>query len=171
MARVYLRGQRLPFSAPPSQPVLSSHACARAVDESWLHDTLTEWGAQSDMCLLVRVCTRAFVGMWAGTACERRTVRARVRKVIDDLVARQLGDWREDAEPVTSEQDHVGGLDGRRRGQLGVGDVLERVRASRVLGDGEVVVVRHARVGRDHAVLNHRAEADRRMDLGLRLWG
>ncbi len=52
----------------------------------------------------------------------------------------ELRDDRHDAESVAREQDAVGRV-AAGRGQLGVGDVGERVRAARVLGEGEVLVV------------------------------
>ena len=55
----------------------------------------------------------------------------------------------------------------RQARHLDVVDVLDRVRAARVLRQRRVVVVHHARLGREDDVLEHGAEADGVEDVGL----
>ena len=98
-----------------------------------------------------------------------RLGRVARKEVVARLLGRELRDGREHAERVAGEHDDVLGLGRDMAGDLGVLDVLDRVRAARVLGNAGVVVVGDARDGVVHDVLEHGAEPDRVEDLRLLL--
>ncbi len=87
---------------------------------------------------------------------------------VHGLVASQSRDGREDPECVGGEKDDGAGMAAALCGE-GIGDLLELVRGSGVLGLRVVVEVEDATLVHHH-VLEHRAErARRRIDLRLRL--
>ncbi len=92
-------------------------------------------------------------------------------EVVASLFRGQFADGREDPKGVACEHDDVGGLLWDVTGDTGVGDVLDRVRASSVLRDAHIVVVWKAvdRVVDD--VLEDGAKADGGVDLGFLLRG
>ncbi|MDZ7748133.1 MAG: hypothetical protein U5K43_04180 [Halofilum sp. (in: g-proteobacteria)] len=81
---------------------------------------------------------------------------------------RQLADRRQHAERVAGQEDDVVGH-ARRARDARIRDVVDRVGAARVRGDGVVVEVDHARLGIVDDVLEHGAEADGVVDLRLGL--
>lgn len=92
-------------------------------------------------------------------------------KVVVGLGRSQLGDGRQDSESVATEHDDVVGLLVGDAGDLGVGDVFDRVGASSVFGDRDVVVVGDS-VGRVvDDVLEDGTVLDGAVDLGLPLGG
>ena len=90
--------------------------------------------------------------------------------MVDDLVLGKARHGRQHAEAVAREQDDVVRVaaDG---GQLGVGDVLQRVGAAGVLRDRDVVEVDLAILRVEDDILDDRAEADRVEDLRLAFGG
>lgn len=87
------------------------------------------------------------------------------------LLGGELGDRGQHATGVAGQQDDVGRVVVGAAGDLGVVDELDRVRAAGVLRQGAVVVVDVARDGVEDHVLQHGAEADRVVDVGLLLGG
>lgn len=85
------------------------------------------------------------------------------------LVAVQLGDGGQDTAGVAGEEDDVGGSVGGQARDLGVGDVLDGVGASSVLGEGGIVVVDFAGGGVEDDVLEDGSVADGAEDIGLLL--
>lgn len=81
----------------------------------------------------------------------------------------ELGDGRENTAGVAGEEDNVLGVVGRQAGDLGVGDVLDGVGATSVLGEGGIVVVDLAGVGVEDNVLKDGAVADGVVNIGLLL--
>ena len=78
--------------------------------------------------------------------------------MIHRLRRRQLGDRRHHAEGVGGEHHHVLRMR-RAAGARGVRDEIERIGRAGVLGLRAVVEIRHAIIGAEHDVLQHRAEA------------
>lgn len=81
----------------------------------------------------------------------------------------ELGDGREDAAGVAGEEDDVLGVVVGQAGDLGVVDVLDRVGAARVLGQGDVVVVDDSGLGVKDDVLEDGAVLDGVVDIRLLL--
>jgi hypothetical protein len=90
-------------------------------------------------------------------------------EVVVGLSGSKLGDGWQDSESVTTQHDDVVGLPVGDAGKLGVGDVLDGVGASSVLGDGNVVIVGNS-VGRvvDN-VLEDGTVSNSTVDLGFSL--
>ena len=103
---------------------------------------------------------------------SRKTIslpRITGKEVVASLLRRELANRRENTESIASEHDDVGRLLGDVARNPGVGDVLDRVRASGVLRDTDVVVVGYAVNRVVNHILEDRAEADGSVDLGLLL--
>jgi hypothetical protein len=93
------------------------------------------------------------------------------KEVVGRLLWRELAHGRENAERVTGEHDDVARLALDHARDPRAGDVLDRIRATRVLRDSHVVVVRHTRYRVVDDVLKDGTEADRAEDLRLLLLG
>jgi hypothetical protein len=93
------------------------------------------------------------------------------QEVVASLLGGQFADRREDTESVTSEHDDVLGLalDGARNAS--VGNKLDGVSTTGVLGDADIVVVGLARNDVIDDVLEDGTEADGIVDLGFLLGG
>jgi hypothetical protein len=89
--------------------------------------------------------------------------------VVRRLLGRQARDGREHAKRVAREHDDVARLAVREARDARAGDVLDRVRAARVLRERDVVVVGHAVERVEDDVLEDRAVADGAEDLRLLL--
>lgn len=87
------------------------------------------------------------------------------------LFGRELADGWQDAESVAGQHDDVARLLINRARDLRIRDELDRVRATRVLRYGNVVVVGHTTDGVVNDILKNRAEPDGGVDLGLLLGG
>jgi hypothetical protein len=61
--------------------------------------------------------------------------------VVASLLGGQLADRREDTESITGEHDDILGLPMDHAGDASVGDELDGVRATGVLGDADIVVI------------------------------
>ena len=85
------------------------------------------------------------------------------------LLGRELADRREDTEGIAGEHDDVARLLVDHAGDLRVRDELDRVRATSVLRNGDVLVVGFARDGVVDDVLEDATEANGVVDLGLLL--
>lgn len=90
-------------------------------------------------------------------------------EVVHDLLVGELGDGGNDTSGITGEQNDVGGVGLSDTGQLGVGNVLDGVGASGVLGEGSVVVVDLSGNGVEDNVLQNRAKLDGVENIGLLL--
>ena len=89
------------------------------------------------------------------------------QEVVASLLGGQFADRREDAESVTGEHDDVLGLalDGARNAS--VGNKVDGVSATGVLGDADIIVVGLARNDVVYDVLEDGTEADSVVDLWL----
>lgn len=85
------------------------------------------------------------------------------------LFGGEAGYGGEDTESIASEHDDVGGLTVGDTWDLRVGDVLDRVGTTGVLGDGDVVVIGYTVGGVVDDVLEDRTEFDGTVDLGFLL--
>lgn len=85
------------------------------------------------------------------------------------LGAVELGDGRQNASSVAGKEDDVLGVVVGEAGDLGVGDVLDRVGAASVLGEGNIIVVDDASVLVENDVLEDGAVADGVENIGLLL--
>ena len=87
--------------------------------------------------------------------------------MVASLLRRQLADRWEDTKSITGEHDDVLGLalDGARNAS--VGNEFDRVRATSVLGDADIVVVWLARTDVVDDILEDGTETDGIEDLGL----
>ena len=83
----------------------------------------------------------------------------------------ELRDGGENTSGVAGEEDDVGGSVGGEAGNLGVGDVLNGVGASSVLGESGIVVVDITGVGVEDDVLEDGAVSDSSYNIGLLLGG
>jgi hypothetical protein len=92
-------------------------------------------------------------------------------EVVVGLGGSKLGDGGQDSESVTAQHDDVVGLPVGDTGDLGVGDVLDGVGTSGVLGDRDIVVVGNSVGGVVDDVLEDRSVLDGTVDLGLPLGG
>lgn len=92
-------------------------------------------------------------------------------EVVHDLLVGELGDGGDNTSSVTGEQDDVGGVRLGNAGQLGVGDELDGVRASGVLGEGSILVVDLSGKRVEDNVLKDGAELDGVENIGLLLLG
>lgn len=90
-------------------------------------------------------------------------------EVVLSLLRRETRDGGKDTESVAGEHDDVRRLAVGNARNLGVGDVLDGVGATSVLGDRDVVVVGNAVSGVVDNVLEDGTEADGVVDLGLLL--
>lgn len=93
------------------------------------------------------------------------------QEVVAGLFRRELAHRRKNTESVAGQHDDVLRLRIDRTRNPGIGDVLDRVRASCVLGDADIVVVWYPGVRVVDDVLEDRTEADGVEDLGLLLGG
>ena len=93
------------------------------------------------------------------------------QEVVASLLGGQFADRGEDTESVTSEHDDVLGLALNGARNAGVGNKVDGVGATGVLGDVDVVVVGIAGGDVVYDVLKDRTEADSVIDLGFLLGG
>lgn len=91
------------------------------------------------------------------------------KEVVASLLRGELSNRRKDTEGIASQHDDVAGLPVDHARDLCARDVLNRVRASRVLGDRHIVVVGDTGRGVVHDVFEDTTESDGTVDLGLLL--
>ena len=91
-------------------------------------------------------------------------------ELLHGLLGREAAHRRQHAEGVAGEEDDVRRVATHARFH-GVGDVVDRVGRARVLGERVVGVVDLTVVFAVHDVFEHRAEANRSVDVGLLLFG
>ncbi len=87
--------------------------------------------------------------------------------MVAGLLRRELADGREDTECITREHDDVAGLAVDGAGYMRIRDKLDRVRATCVLRDADIVIVRSSRCRIVDDVLEDAAKPDGVEDLGL----
>lgn len=75
------------------------------------------------------------------------------------------------AKSIASQHNDVAWLRVDHTGDLRIRNKFNRIRAAGILRDADIVVVRHARNGIVHDVLEDRAESDGVEDIGLLLGG
>ena len=83
------------------------------------------------------------------------------------LLGREFADGREHAECITREHDDIARLAVDGAGYVRIRDKLDRIRASCVFRDADIVVVGSPRCGVVNNVLEDTAKADSVVDLGL----
>lgn len=81
----------------------------------------------------------------------------------------ELGNWRQDTASIASEENDVGGHVLGQARNLGVGNVLDRVCATGVLGQSNVVIVNFAGVGVENDVLQNGSVANGPVNIRLLL--
>ena len=93
------------------------------------------------------------------------------QEVVASLFGSQLADWWEYTESITGEHNDILWLTLNRARDASVGNELDRVRTTSVLGDADIVIVGLARNDVVDDVLKDGTETDGVVDLGLLLSG
>ena len=87
--------------------------------------------------------------------------------MIAGLLGRKLADGRQHAEGVTGQHDDVGRLTIHHARNLGIGNVLDRIRATSVLSDADIIVIRITIGGIVDDVFEDASESDGIVDIWL----
>ena len=93
------------------------------------------------------------------------------QEVIASLLGRQFADRWENTESIAREHDNVLGLTLNNARNAGVGDELDRVCATGILGDADIIVVRLASYNVIDDVLEDGTKTDGVVDLGFLFGG